>query len=99
MLIYNPKNRITCKEALNHRYFNDKSFIEKNTIASQINFNTKNKDGIEGEFHEYSTKNKPQVKDVIKKQWITEEYYSYKDKNSEAIYLESLVNATNNTNY
>lgn len=37
MLVYNPNKRISCKDALNHKYFtNDINFLEKNSISSQI---------------------------------------------------------------
>ena len=91
MLTYNPKNRISCKDALNHPYFTkDLSFTEKyDQILSHIT-----KDNKEIELHDYQThsKNKlPVINDKIKAKHINADYYSKKNKLNEINYYEDLL--------
>ena len=78
MLVYNPKKRISCKEALKHPYFTkDERFLSEyeNIIPSTFSANY--------DFHEYSNKYKNKnfnEKDIINKIYINENNYSSKNK-------------------
>ncbi len=74
MLTYNPKNRISCKDALNHPYFTkDLSFTERyDQILSHIT-----KDNKDAELHDYQIHNKvkqPVINDKIKGKYVNSDY-------------------------
>ncbi len=103
MLQYNPSKRISCLEALNHRYFtSDMSFLSKfnKIVPSKFQLNLTENEEKTFEMHEFFNKDQSknsqqnirnkevENEEKCKRKYICEKYYNRKDKGSYIDYID-----------